>query len=388
MMTEEQFVQLLHGFHDRKLTEEELHAFLDAAGDPRFESLIGESLLAELSQIKASTITNDERAGRIWNQIDQNINAVPARVRTLQTPWIRYAAAAAIICMAVGAWLWTSRNPSRQQQPAQVAATDIPAGREGAILTLADGSHITLDSLGNGTVAEQHGTQVSLNNGALSYDAAHASAVSYNTMSTPRGRQFSIRLPDGSKAWLNAASSITYPTAFNGNERLVSITGEVYLEVAKDPKRPFKVKINEGAAVEVLGTSFNIKAYTGDASINTTLIEGTVRLTTAQKSQLLAPGQQTQLKPNGDLQLIKNADVQKIMAWKNGLFNFQDESLEEVMRQLERWYDIQVKYTGTPPHKKFFGEMGRDLTLSQVVETLREVGIQFHIEGRTLIVGQ
>lgn len=386
-MTQEQFIQLLQGFHGRQLNEEELHSFLDAAGDPRFESLIGESLLAELSQIKASSITNDERADRIWQHIDKNIHTVPARVRTLKTAWIRYAAAA-IIFLAIGAYFWISHRHHQTPQTAQTAPADIPAGREGAILTLGDGSRVTLDSLGNGVVADQHGTQVLLKNGALSYNAANASAVSSNTMTTPRGRQFSVQLPDGSKAWLNAASSITYPTAFSGDERLVNVTGEVYLEVTKDPKRPFKVKINEGTAVEVLGTSFNIKAYAGDASINTTLIEGAVRVSTGQSSQLLSPGQQTRVTPGGNIQLIKNADMQKIMAWKNGLFNFQDESLEEVMRQLERWYDIQVKYTGTPPTKKFFGEMGRDLTLSQVVETLQEVGIQFHIEGRTLIVGQ
>jgi ferric-dicitrate binding protein FerR (iron transport regulator) len=395
-MTEDQFIQLLQGFHDRRLSEEELLSFLKAAEDPRFESLIGDRLHAELAEMKALPVSDGARADKVWQTIHASINGtenkdagveveiVPAdgRVRFLSRPWIRYAAAV-IVLLGVGAYFWLS---NRQQPVDKVVTTDIAPGREGAILTLADGSKVVLDSLGNGMVAEQHGTQVVLKDGSLSYNASNASTVSYNTMATPNGRQFSVQLPDGSKAWLNAASSITYPTAFIGNERPVSISGEVYFEVVKDAKRPFKVKVNDNTEVQVLGTSFNVKAYAEDASVNTTLLEGSVRLSVFQKTQMLAPGQQTMVSRNGNIRLVNHADIQKIMAWKNGLFNFQDESLEEVMKQLERWYDIQVKYIGDPPKKKFFGELGRDLTLSQVIETLQEVGIQFHIEGRTLFV--
>jgi transmembrane sensor len=392
-MTEDQFIQLLQGFHDRRLSEDELLSFLKAAGEPRFESLIGERLHAELVQLKALPVADEARADKVWQTIHASISSadnngatvqrVPAagRVHFLKRSWVRYAAAV-IVLLGIGAYLWISK----QQPVEQVVTTDIAPGREGAILTLADGTKVILDSLGNGMVAEQHGTQVLLKDGILSYNASNASVVTYNTMATPKGRQFSIQLPDGSKAWLNAASSITYPTAFIGDERPVSITGEVYFEVVKDASRPFKVKVNDNTAIQVLGTSFNVKAYAGDASINTTLLEGSVRLQAYERVQKLVPGQQTQVKPNGDIELVNNADIQKTMAWKNGLFNFQDESLEEVMKQLERWYDIQVKYIGDPPRKKFFGELGRDLTLAQVIETLQEIGIQFHIEGRTLIV--
>jgi transmembrane sensor len=393
-MTEDQFIQLLQGFHDRRLPEDELLSFLKAAGDPRFESLIGERLLAELVQLKALPVSDEARADKVWHTIDASINstenkgagveAVPVagRIHFLKRSWVRYAAAV-IILLGIGVYGWIS---NKQQPVEQVVTNDIAPGREGAILTLADGTRVILDSLGNGMVAEQHGTQVLLKDGSLSYNASNANAVTYNTMATPNGRQFSIQLPDGSKAWLNAASSITYPTAFIGDERPVSITGEVYFEVVKDARRPFKVKVNDNTEIQVLGTSFNVKAYAGDASINTTLLEGAVRLQAYERVQKLVPGQQTLVKPNGDIELVNNADIQKTMAWKNGLFNFQDESLEEVMKQLERWYDIQVKYIGDPPRKKFFGELGRDLTLAQVIETLQEIGIQFHIEGRTLIV--
>jgi transmembrane sensor len=393
-MTEDQFIQLLQGFQDGRLSEEELLSFLKAAEDPRFESLIGEKLQLELAQMKALPITSNERADKVWHHIQASMNgdesnravveAIPAagRIHFLKRPWVRYAAAV-IVLLGIGAYLWIF---NKQQQVEQVVTTDIAPGREGAVLTLANGTKVILDSLGNGVVAEQQGTQVILKDGSLAYNASNASAVTYNTMATPNGRQFSITLPDGSKAWLNAASSITYPTAFIGDERPVAISGEVYFEVVKDARRPFKVKVNDHTAIEVLGTSFNVKAYADDANTNTTLLEGSVRLRAYERVQMLKPGQQTLVKRGGDVELINHADIQKIMAWKNGLFNFQDESLEEVMKQLERWYDIQVKYIGDPPKKKFFGELGRDLTLSQVIETLQEIGIQFHIEGRILVV--
>jgi ferric-dicitrate binding protein FerR (iron transport regulator) len=205
-------------------------------------------------------------------------------------------------------------------------------------------------------------------------------------MTTPKGRQFQLVLPDGSKVWLNAASSITYPTAFIGEERSVKINGEVYFEIAKDLKRPFNVKVNDDNEIQVLATGFNVKAYTDDPLITTTLLEGAVRLNAFKKVQTLKPGQQTQVNTDGKITLVNKADIAKIMAWKNGLFNFQDESLEEVMKQLERWYDIRVQYIGNPPAQKFYGELQRDLTLLQVIEALKEIGIQFKIQGRTLIV--
>lgn len=387
MLTAEGFIALLQGFHDGQLSESELQSFLEAVDDPRFEPLLGERLHEELARLKAAAPSEDPRAARVWEKIAPSVHAVKkaGRIRVLSTRWIRYAAAILIV-LGVGAYLWTSKEKSKADT--QLATGDIQPGRSGAILTLADGSKVNLDSLSTPTLPEQNGTQVLLKDGSLAYNAASAKAgeVLYNTMSTPKGRQFSVQLPDGTKAWLNAASSIRYPTAFTGAERSITVSGEVYLEVARDVKRPFKVKANDRAEIEVLGTSFDVKAYPDDADMRTTLLEGAVRLRTHGQAQTLRPGQQAIVRPNGEAQLVKNADIQKIMAWKNGLFNFQDESLDEVMKQLERWYDIDVKYIGDPPKQKFFGELGRDLTLSQVIETLREVGIRFSIEGRTLIV--
>ena len=210
-MTEDQFITLLDGFHHRRLSEEDLRSFLSAAEDPRYESLIGEKVHMELIQIRASftsSFTDEQRAAKVWHNINTTVSPTshPAgRIHFLRTAWVRYAAAI-IIIFAIGAYLWTTGKKKHQDLALK---TDIAPGRQGAILTLADGSRVKLDSMGNGMVAEQKGTKVLLKDGSLAYNATSANAVTYNTMSTPKGRQFSIQLPDGSKAWLNAASSIT-----------------------------------------------------------------------------------------------------------------------------------------------------------------------------------
>lgn len=264
---------------------------------------------------------------------------------------------------------------------------DIEPGKDGAVLTLADGTQVVLDSLGNQLVATQNGSKASIKNGELVYDATGESSEKpgFNTMTTPNGKQFSVQLPDGTKVWLNAASSIRYPTAFKGNERAVQISGEVYFEVAKNSKMPFRVHVNHRSEVEVLGTNFNINAYDNEASINTTLLEGAVKM----NGTLMRPGQQAKLmNTGGNVQVINNADIDKVMAWKNGFFNFDNMSLEEAMRQLSRWYDIDVVYAQGIPTVKMAGEMKRDLNLSQLLEALKELGLHCQIEGRKLIVKQ
>lgn len=399
IMTEDQFIHLIQRFHNRQLSDEELVVFLQAAEDPRFEALIGAQLYAELAQIQAAPISDARRAEKVWHTVNAAIKGtsddvqeplernaaktISYRNRPLKQLWLRYAAAI-LILFGIGSYLWTSKS-DKQQNP--VAVMDVAPGSEGAILTLADGSKILLDSLNNGRIALEKGTEVLLKDGSLMYNTIEKNnATSYNTMTTPRGRQFSIQLPDGSKAWLNAASSISYPTTFTTSERSVSVSGEVYFEIKQDAKKPFVVKVNNENTIRVLGTRFNVKAYMEDAVITTTLVEGAVLVQAYQHLQKLSPGQQAQAQPDGQLKFLPQVDVSKIMAWKNGYFNFQDETLEEGMKQLERWYDIQVKYIGTPPQKKFFGELQRDLSLSEVIASLRDIGVRCKMEGRTLLV--
>lgn len=311
---------------------------------------------------------------------EETIHRIP-RIRS----W-GWAAASIILLLGIGAYIWSSRPP--RQAPVIAKARDIAPGKTGAVLTLANGSEVVLDSLANGVIARQNGVQVLLQNGQLAYDHSGETTgtIVYNTMRTPNGRQFQLMLPDGSRVWLNAASSIRYPTMFSTNERTVEISGEAYFEVVKNEKKPFRVKINETAEVEVLGTSFNISSYKNEYTIKTTLIEGSVRISAYKKLQVLKPGQQAIVTSSQQLNVVDRADIGKALAWKNGLFDFDGMRLREVMKQLERWYDIEVIYERGAPDVGFYGEIDRNISLASILEVLERSDIHFRIEGRKLIV--
>lgn len=305
--------------------------------------------------------------------------------------WWRYAAVI-VLLLGTGVFFLLKNNQSATDTTgpvAQVTAKDIQPGKDGAILTLDDGSTVVLDSMGNGLVTMQNGTKVMMKNGQLVYDAGQSPAteVGYNTIATPKGRQFQLVLPDGSKVWLNAASSIRYPTVFTGTQRKVEITGEAYFEVARNEALPFIVSINKETEVQVLGTHFNINSYDNEESINTTLLEGSVRVKNKGGDMILKPGQQAKVSGNEKMRLMNGVDIEKVMAWKNGVFNFEDASLQEVMRQLERWYDIDVVYEKNIPKLEFFGKMGKDLPLSAVLRGLEKSNVHFRVEdGKRLVV--
>ena len=291
-------------------------------------------------------------------------------------------------------------NKNGKQETLVSKQQDILPGKEGAILTLADGTEVVLDSLGNGVVATQNGTQVVLNNGSLAYSQeAGKTASVYNQLSTPKGRQFKLVLPDGTKVWLNAASSLRYPTVFNEISRQVEVTGEVFFEVAQNHRQPFYVNVNNQAQIRVLGTQFNVNAYSNETSIKTTLVDGGIQVRPgadydSSSFVTLKPGQQAEIKPAGNktslqpVRLINNANTEKAIAWKNGLFNFEDATLEEVMRQVERWYDIDVVYEQGIPNIEFGGRMSNDMSLSGLLKSLKESEVHFRVEGRKLIVMQ
>ncbi|MET7000335.1 FecR family protein [Chitinophaga defluvii] len=296
-----------------------------------------------------------------------------------------WAAAVAVLLAGTVTDYYMSRRVS--QQPVTVVA-DIAPGSNKAILTLADGSTVTLDSAGH-QVIRQAGAIVQQNGGQLQYHVQGGTAsVSYNVLTTPRGGQFQVKLPDGTMVWLNAASSLRYPTVFTGKERLVEITGEAYFEVTKDVRQPFKVQIDEKTAVEVLGTHFNVNAYASDPQFTTTLLEGAVRVRQGNNSLLLHPGQQVRIKGEEGMRLQKDADIDKAIAWKNGLFDFNDVQLEELMRQVARWYDIEVVYEKGIPDVEFVGKMGRDVPLSVLLKWLRDFDLHFRVEqdGRRIII--
>ena len=307
------------------------------------------------------------------------------RIHFLKRAWFRYAAAV-LFLVATGAYLWSRNDHGQVIVGAHRSITpDIAPGKAGAILTLADGRQVVLDSLGNGAIATQNGSRVLLRDGRLAYDPTddRTGETMYNTMTTPRGRQYQLTLPDGTKVWLNAASSITYPTAFNGRERKVSVTGEAYFEVGKDKTRPFRVSINNQSEVEVLGTHFNVDGYEDDGKITTTLLEGSVRV----GALTIRPGQQAVFSlDTRQVQAAGTVDIDQVMAWKNGLFHFDNTDIKTILNQLSRWYDVELVYGHGLPDIELGGEMKRDLTLSQVLKGMGELGVNFKIEGKKLIV--
>ncbi|WEK33683.1 MAG: FecR domain-containing protein [Candidatus Pseudobacter hemicellulosilyticus] len=326
---------------------------------------------------------------RIWAVVANSSNAGKPGVRKLLN-LRRWSVAAAILLLITAAAYLLLQNQQQAKTPENaLASTDIGPGKAGAILTLADGRQLVLDSLGTGIIATQSGSNLVLQNGQLAYDPAATihPTVTYNTMTTPKGRQFTLQLPDGTRVWLNAASSLRYPTSFTGSARNVEVTGEAYFEVARNSKQPFTVRINQKAEVEVLGTSFNITAYPDEPGIRTTLLEGaiTVKEQKDSKAILLKPGQQAQLTDR--VRITGQADIEKTMAWKNGLFNFENMPLPEVMKQLERWYDIEVIYEGKIPDVQFGGEMSRNVQLSSLLKALQESKVNCRLEGnRRLLV--
>lgn len=302
-----------------------------------------------------------------------------------------WAVAAAGLLLLTAAWWWGTDRPAA----APVAETrqqrfknEVAPGGNKAMLILADGSAIALDSAANGVLSSQGGSQVvKLGNGQLAYRpaGAHNGRVLYNTVRTPRGGTYRLTLPDGTGVWLNAGSSVTYPTAFTGNARPVAVTGEAYFEVTKDAARPFQVTAAD-MNITVLGTSFNVNAYTDNATRSTTLLEGAVKVTSGASNHTLKPGQQARLNKTRNTTVISQVDTEEIVAWKNGYFQFTDAGMEEVMQQLEQWYDVKVTYEGAIPQRSFGGGIQRSLPLTKVLSILEENDVKFRIEGRNITV--
>jgi transmembrane sensor len=268
---------------------------------------------------------------------------------------------------------------------------DVSPGGNKAILTLSDGSTIVLDGAANGTLTQQGNSKIiKMTNGQLVYNSSSVkpAEVLYNTITTPKGGQYQLILADGSKVWLNAASSLRYPVTFTGKERKVELTGEAYFEVAKNAAMPFKINVEGRSEVEVLGTHFNINSYVDEGTINTTLLEGSVKVTgfSNHNSKLIVPGEQAQLHQNGLISLNRNLNIEEVMAWKNGNFFFNKSDLQTVLRQLSRWYDVEIVYEGNVPKREFEGEMERGLNLSQVLKILEKNDVHFKIEKNKLIV--
>jgi transmembrane sensor len=320
-------------------------------------------------------------------------NIHPIRPPDKKQLWLKLGVAAAMmVFVGFGAYvlLRQDKNVVAKKTIAKTKqAHDVLPGGNKAILTLANGKTITLDSAKNGLLVNQGAARIhKTRDGQLVYEADNnddGSAAPMNTVSTPRGGQYQLVLDDGSKVWLNSASSLSFPAVFKGKTREVEITGEAYFEVAKNDKMPFRVKVNN-TVVEVLGTHFNIMAYNDEAVMKTTLLEGSVKINNSQNFSMLKPGQQAQLNQNGPIKIIDNPDADDAVAWKDGLFQFRDAGIETIMRQAARWYDVQVSFEGKMPVKEFTGRISRNVKASELMGMLKYMGINYKIEDKHITV--
>ncbi|MBO9632332.1 MAG: DUF4974 domain-containing protein [Chitinophagaceae bacterium] len=384
-MTKNEIIALLQKHaNGEKLSEEEAAQFDYLSTN---EALTPDALYEMLLADDRQTVYEEEKWGPVLHKVlivDKQFPAPsPARVHLLKR-WA-WAAACVLALLGLAGYFWFTAK--KDTAPLVQNGKEVPPGMEGAVLTLANGSQVSLDSIQNGIVALQEGVTARIVNGQLQYEG-NDGKVLYNTLSTPKGRQFQVTLPDGTAVWLNALSSIRYPTIFKGHERKVEITGEAYFEVAKNEALPFSVALKGGEEVKVLGTHFNIHAYDNESNNLVTLLEGSVKVMRNQEAVLLKPAQQAILSntANRAIELASGVNTEQVIAWKNGLFNFSNASLKEVMQQLERWYDIEVVYENNIPDIHFEGEMSKKIPLSGMLTILEKSKVHFKLEGRKLIV--
>jgi len=325
--------------------------------------------------------------GGIYSRLQKSItDQHPEKMQWYKLP---LAAAIALIAVGLGVYLYFNASSDSTKLHTQVTAK-IVAGSNKAILTLSGGKQIALTDADNGELVTEGNTRITKTaDGKIVYEpstAQDSKAVVYNTVSTPKGGQFQVVLPDGSQIWLNAMSSITYPSSFSGKERLVQLKGEAYFEIAKNPEKPFKVDVAGQQKIEVLGTHFNVEAYIDDHEIKTTLLEGSVKLGARNKQIRLKPGQIAIDDLKTDL-IVKQADLEEVMAWKNGLFVLNDVNLKDVMKKASRWYDVDVEYQGNIANKKLWGTVSRYKDLTELLDNIAITSsLRYKIEGRRVIL--
>jgi transmembrane sensor len=298
-------------------------------------------------------------------------------------------AAAVLVVIFAGILLLKKNKPNNAVLMAvfKRQTNHLPPGGNRATLILSNGISINLSGIKNGTLASESGVVINKNaDGRITYAHGKSNAKSanaFNTVFTPRGGQYQLILSDGTKVWLNSASSLKYPVSFTAAKREVELSGEAYFEVAHNQHKPFVV-ISNGQTVEVLGTHFNINAYMDEQATKTTLLQGSVKVLTNGVSNKIKPGEQAMLK-NGKL-MVSEVDMDEAIAWKNGFFYFKDDDIKTVMRQLSRWYDVEIKYEGQMPERQFSGQMNKNIDASQLMHVLSIEKIHYRLEDRTIVI--
>ncbi|WP_279297920.1 FecR family protein [Paraflavisolibacter caeni] len=353
------------------------------------ESEINKQLFEELTHPELVSkelqkfYTYDEELG--WNRIETEL---AHRKKIKQTNWKYWTAAACMLGVIVTTVVifFKGNDNIIENKVATVVKNDVEAPQsKRAFIQLANGETVALSSVEKGILTEQGRVNIVKNSEGQIVYQGHATETVFNTLVNPRGGTVvSLVLNDGTRVWLNSESSLKYPNSFSGNERIVEITGEAYFEVAKDPAKKFIVKGN-GVITEVFGTHFNVNTYNDEAETKVTLQEGSVRVLKGASSGFLKPGQRAAFSNKSDQMAIDNTDVDKVLAWVYGDFNFDDETLPDIMRQLARWYDLEVSFEGKPPADLYSGIISRKSSLVTVLQILNAAeGIKYSIEGKKI----
>ena len=371
------FLKLIEKYLNGSASPEELNAienyYSHFSDDPDITDNLNEE---KISALKAS----------LRQKIDTKINRAEKQVSPLYERRSFQVAASILLFLMIG--LFITNKLKKEPAKFQAENYDLAPGSNKATLILADGSKIDLAAEKNGTLKTQPGSQVIKQNEQLTYSTARGKTVAevtYNTLTTPRGGQYEVTLADGTKVWLNAASSLKFPTAFTGSERVVELTGEAYFEVAHNSKQPFKVK-TANQIVQDIGTQFNVNSYADEDAAATTLVEGSVKIFDAGRQTMIKPGQQYLLKANGVPEVRNDVDIDEVTAWKNGLFQFNNADIKTIMRQISRWYNVDVEYSGQVPASTYHGRISRNSNASAVLKILELSGIDFTIERGKIIV--
>lgn len=394
-LSEERIHLLLRKYMVGEATADELAELSEVLNSGEHDQVILGFLEQEAGQPEQPFPYSVERLEELFGLMSIRMKEAPSNGRIVKgvftgnNNWKKWTAAAAVIIVLLGGfWLYRGRQGSRDvvaDAGRQHFKNDITPAQQGIILTMGDGSVKSLDTVANGMVATEGRTKVMKASEGLSYQQSGGSSVVYNTVATQKGRTYHLQLPDGTNVWLDAVSSIHFPTAFSGAQRVVEITGQAYFEVVHNPAKPFIVSVNN-MQVEVLGTHFNISAYSDEALAKTTLLEGKVRVTKNGGIAILKPGEQAMAGTDSPPTVEHAPDIDEVMAWKNGRFTFSGRSVDEIMNQVARWYDIQVIYRDKI-NESFVADIRRGLPLSTLLSLLELTKqVKFQVDGNKITV--
>lgn len=387
-MTIPEIKRLLDKYKRNEISDEEYLQLMQEVADDAHTSAIKADIMETLyGNVPDMELDGEESSAMLSGIFQTGVNDT-RRLRVTKRRRLVYSSlAAAVVAGMIATGVYVSQSGKKTAPVAAIHAKALVPGSDKAMLTLADGTVIPLDSANNGALAKQGSTQIMNRNGALSYNSGgQSSEVMYNTVATPHGGQYQLTLADGSRVWLNAASSIRFPTAFTGREREVEITGEAYFEIAQQADMPFRVKVHN-VEVNVLGTSFNIMAYQDEQSIKTTLVDGAVQLKHGNNTSILKPGLQASLSAKEDQFVISQADMEQALAWKEGKFRFRNTNIRTIMRQLSRWYDIEVSYQGDMADIDLTGVISRREEAGKLLKALEATQrVQFEVSGNNVTV--